>query len=113
METAGKLVTLKGTIVRASSMKPLVRRLDFLCPKCGCEFTEELLDGFLRIPSTCQGDGCRGKYFLPQKSSAVTVDWQKIRLQVQGTPPSIDFSVFSCLTSIHKDLVPDLKIAVN
>ena len=79
---AGKLVTLRGTVVRASGIKPLVRRLGFLCPKCGCEFTEDFQDGFYKLPSACQGDGCRGKYFLPQKSTVRTVDWQKIRLQV-------------------------------
>ena len=79
----GKLVTLKGTVVRASTVKPLVRKLDFSCPKCGCTFTEELQDGIFKPPNACRGDGCRAKYFLPQKGSAETLDWQKIRLQVE------------------------------
>ncbi len=78
---AGKLVTICGTVVRAGGIKPLVTHLDFLCPKCGCCFTEELQDGIFKTPTACRGDGCRAKYFVPQKGSARSIDWQKIRVQ--------------------------------
>lgn len=78
---AGKLVTLSGTVVRAGSIKPLVPKLEFVCPKCGCCFTEALQDGIFKNPTACGGDGCRGKYFVPQKGSAQSIDWQKLRLQ--------------------------------
>jgi len=81
---AGRLVTIKGTVVRASNIRPLVTDLDFLCSKCGEVATERLVDGIYQPPTSCRGDGCRGRTFLPQRKSAKTVDWQKLRIQVSS-----------------------------
>jgi len=76
-------VTIRGTVVRASSIRPLVTQLNFLCPKCGEVSTQQLVDGVYQPPASCGGDGCRGRTFLPQRKSAKTIDWQKLRIQVQ------------------------------
>ena len=78
---AGKLVTIKGTVVRASGIKPMITELDFQCLKCGCSTAVRFADGIYAPPTTCSADGCRGRSFLPQRSTAKAVDWQKLRLQ--------------------------------
>jgi hypothetical protein len=80
----GRLVTIRGTVVRASNIKPLVTDLDFLCSKCGEMATERLVDGIYQPPTSCRGDGCRSRTFLPQRKSAKTIDWQKLRIQVSS-----------------------------
>jgi hypothetical protein len=80
--SAGRLVTIRGTVVRASNVKPLVTHLDFLCSKCGEMTSQQLVDGIYQPPTSCKGDGCRGRTFLPHRKSAKTMDWQKLRIQV-------------------------------
>ena len=78
----GKLVSLKGTVVRMSSVKPLVQQMDFVCSKCGTTIACNFLDGKYTPPAGCLTDGCKSRQFLPIRSSAQCTDWQKIRLQV-------------------------------
>ncbi|MEW5311356.1 MAG: hypothetical protein WDW38_003077 [Sanguina aurantia] len=51
----GKLSTLRGTVLRMSSVRPLVMGMDFVCGKCGekqyCSFT----DGKFTPPERCSG----------------------------------------------------------
>lgn len=37
---------------------------------------------------SCDGDGCRSRTFEPQRSAAVAVDFQKLRLQARSRPLS-------------------------
>ncbi|EFJ39894.1 minichromosome maintenance protein 8 [Volvox carteri f. nagariensis] len=78
---SGKLVTLRGTVVRMTPVRPLVTRLDFVCAKCGSTTGVNFADGVYTLPTKCTGDGCRSRTFTPLRSSARCVDWQKIRLQ--------------------------------
>ena len=39
-------------------------------------------DGIYTPPTGCNLDGCRSKSFTPQKKTALSIDWQKIRIQV-------------------------------
>jgi DNA helicase MCM8 len=78
----GKFVGLKGTVIRVSNVKPLVVSMPFKCARCGTEQYVRLSDGKFRVPTNCEsGDRCRSKTFYPLRDKAVTVDWQKIRLQ--------------------------------
>ena len=79
---AGRLVTIRGTVVRASTIKPLVTDLDFACSKCGELVSQRLEDGIYQPPTSCDGGGCRSRTFIPQRKTAKTIDWQKLRLQV-------------------------------
>ncbi|XP_072163403.1 DNA helicase MCM8-like [Diadema setosum] len=65
----GKFVSVKGTVVRVSNIKPLCTKMAFLCNTCG--------------DIQCLAPECRGRSFVPQQSSALTetADWQTIKLQ--------------------------------
>eukprot|EP00873_Tetraselmis_striata_P017384 jgi/Tetstr1/437648/TSEL_026315.t1 len=70
----GKLVTIKGTVVRVSRVKPLVTRMSFACGKCGeAAATAAFADGKFELPTRCPTLGCRGKSFAPVHSTAVRV----------------------------------------
>ncbi len=78
----GKFVGLKGTVIRVSNVKPLVVSMPFKCAKCGAEQYVRLSDGKFCVPKQCEtGERCRSKTFYPLRDKAITVDWQKIRLQ--------------------------------
>lgn len=59
----------------------------------------------LLCSQSCNGVGCRSRTFEPQRSTAVAVDYQKLRLQARS--PSLhpallwlwpSFQVYPCLT---------------
>ena len=79
---AGKLVTLRGTVIRSSPVRPLVTHMSFVCGKCGGTVRCTFPDGMYAQPTACS-EGCRSRTFAPIRSSAVSVDWRKVRLQVR------------------------------
>jgi len=77
----GKFTCVRGTIVRVGNIKPMVKQMDFLCGRCGSTITRVFEDGKFDPPSKCTTTHCRGRSFEPVRGSAVTTDWQKIRVQ--------------------------------
>ncbi|KAI8846976.1 MCM2/3/5 family-domain-containing protein [Chytridium lagenaria] len=79
----GRFISVKGTIVRVSSIKPMITRMVFQCQTCQRQFEEELADGKHSAPKRCVIISCRGKMFQPILSGngTVAVDWQRIRIQ--------------------------------
>ncbi|XP_052226288.1 DNA helicase MCM8-like isoform X2 [Dreissena polymorpha] len=79
----GKFVSVKGTVVRVSNIKPLCTVMAFECNSCGETMVINLPDGKYTLPTSCGGGRCRGKLFQPLRSSNLTetIDWQTIRLQ--------------------------------
>lgn len=79
----GKFVSVKGTVVRVSNIKPICTVLAFECNSCSNIQTVNLPDGKYVLPTSCMSADCRGKTFLPQRSSNLTetIDWQTIRIQ--------------------------------
>ncbi|KAG0347233.1 DNA replication licensing factor mcm8 [Podila humilis] len=80
----GKLVTVKGTVVRTSMVKPLATKMSFKCNTCQEVHTLDLPDSKFIQPTSCVQVGCRSKQFTPQRGidyDTTTVDWQTIRLQ--------------------------------
>ncbi|XP_060580099.1 DNA helicase MCM8-like [Ruditapes philippinarum] len=77
----GKFVSVKGTVVRVSNIKPLCTILAFECNNCSTIQTLNLPDGKYILPTSCSSSDCRGKVFQPQRSSSLTetIDWQTIR----------------------------------
>jgi DNA replicative helicase MCM subunit Mcm2 (Cdc46/Mcm family) len=73
------MINVRGAVIRVSSIKPLVIRLPFSCGKCGGRQEINMPEGRFCPPTKCETPQCRGKLFVPERSSAVTVDWQKIR----------------------------------
>ncbi|KAN0025797.1 hypothetical protein ACTFIU_000060 [Dictyostelium citrinum] len=77
-----KFVSLKGTVIRVGNVKPLITQMQFTCVKCSTRTpTQYFTEGKVTFPSTCLNHGCKGKIFEPDRSTAVTIDWQKIRIQ--------------------------------
>lgn len=78
---AGKLVTVKGTVIRQLPARPVVFQIQYSCTKCGEVMDIECPDGRVKQPTACTATGCKSKSFQPSMASVVTEDWQKIRIQ--------------------------------
>ena len=77
----GRMVVVRGAVIRASSLRPYVAAMPFECPRCGQVSTMPLPEGRYRPPDTCPVSGCRVKAMQPVRSKATTRDFQKVRLQ--------------------------------
>lgn len=79
----GKLVSVKGTVVRVSSIKPLCTRLAFTCMGCGSVQGVSQNEGRYTVPTSCHVQECRARSFVPDRSHKLThtVDWQNFRIQ--------------------------------
>lgn len=85
----GRLVTVRGTIIRASAAQLLCTWMAFRCATCSSEQAIRQTDGCLTPPARCR-DGCRARSnFTPLLSSAFTrtESLQMVRLQesMQGS----------------------------
>ncbi|KAF7804491.1 putative DNA helicase MCM8 [Senna tora] len=76
-----KLVSVRGTIVKASTVRPLVVEMSFECGKCKERIRRIFPDGKFSPPSICNLNGCKSKIFNLLRSTAQAIDFQKIRLQ--------------------------------
>lgn len=76
-----KLVSLRGTVVKVSTVKPLVVEMTFDCAKCKSSIKRIFPDGKFSPPAMCNLHGCKSKTFVPIRSTARAIDFQKIRLQ--------------------------------
>ncbi|CAG2189986.1 MCM8 [Mytilus edulis] len=78
----GKFVSVKGTVVRVSNIKPLCTKLAFECVSCGNVQSVTLPDGKYTVPTKCPSQDCKGKTFFAKRSSELTrtIDWQTIRI---------------------------------
>lgn len=74
-----KLVSVRGTVVKASTVKPLVVEMSFECGKCKEKIRRVFPDGKFSPPSICNLNGCKSKIFNPLRSTAEAIDFQKIR----------------------------------
>ncbi|XP_055462059.1 DNA helicase MCM8 isoform X1 [Psammomys obesus] len=79
----GKYISIRGTVVRVSNIKPLCTKMAFRCAACGEIQGFPLPDGKYNLPTKCPVPACRGKSFAPLRSSplTVTMDWQLIKIQ--------------------------------
>lgn len=80
-DVVNQFVSVVGTVVRVSAIKPLVTRCDFVCAKCNEATSRAFPDGKFLPPQRCENSPCRGRTLLPNRSSVDTVDYQKIKLQ--------------------------------
>ncbi|XP_057535732.1 probable DNA helicase MCM8 isoform X2 [Amaranthus tricolor] len=76
-----RLVSVRGTVVKVSTVRPLVMQMTFKCIQCGADIIRFFPDGKFSPPATCIMRCCKGKTFAPIRSSAQSVDFQKIKLQ--------------------------------
>ncbi|XP_072246673.1 DNA helicase MCM8 [Leuresthes tenuis] len=79
----GRLVCVKGTVVRVSSIRPVCTRMAFRCQTCTNTMALPLQHGKYATPTKCIQPGCRSRSFIPIRSSPLThtVDWQIIKVQ--------------------------------
>lgn len=82
--TCGQMVAVRGTVVRATEVKPHYQQVGFRCLWCGREQAVEQPGGYFTHPTSCTSRGCRSKSFCESPNSPLTrvVDWQSLRLQV-------------------------------
>ncbi|KAJ2165464.1 hypothetical protein GGH15_003349 [Coemansia sp. RSA 562] len=80
----GKLVTVRGTVVRTSPIKPLLVQAQYACLRCGVTQVVKIIEGKHEAPSKCVTQGCKSRVFDIERaaeSGTRTVDWQQIRIQ--------------------------------
>uniref|UniRef100_UPI0009B3E28A DNA helicase MCM8 n=1 Tax=Monopterus albus TaxID=43700 RepID=UPI0009B3E28A len=79
----GRLVCVRGTVVRVGSIRPFCTRMAFRCLTCSHTQSLALQHGKYATPTKCIQLECRGHSFTPIRSSPLTqtVDWQVIKLQ--------------------------------
>ncbi|XP_010904530.1 DNA helicase MCM8 [Esox lucius] len=79
----GRLVCVRGTVVRVSNIRPLCTRLAFTCSGCSHTQSLTLTHGKFTMPTKCMQPECRSRSFVPNRSSplTLTVDWQTIKVQ--------------------------------
>lgn len=94
----GKLVSVRGTVVKVSIVRPLVVQMDFLCAKCRAIITRTFLDGKYSPPSICTFLSCKGKNFSPIRSTACPIDFQKIR--------HVYFCLSVCIKNLYHFIPP-------
>ncbi|KAJ2847189.1 hypothetical protein GGI22_006048, partial [Coemansia erecta] len=80
----GKLVTVRGTVVRTSPIKPLLVQAQFICQRCGGSQLMKIIEGKYETPIKCQTQGCKSRVFDIDRrvgSATRSVDWQQVRIQ--------------------------------
>ncbi|XP_028279938.1 DNA helicase MCM8 [Parambassis ranga] len=79
----GRLVCVKGTVVRVSNIRPLCTRMAFRCQTCSNTMSLPLQHGKYAMPTKCIQPECRSRSFTPCRSSPLThtVDLQIIKVQ--------------------------------
>jgi DNA helicase MCM8 len=86
----GAFVQIRATVVRATDIRPKVLSMHFICNKCGEAMEEMFADGRYVTPIACagsfgpNGQPCKSRSFDPQRLSARTIDYQKLKLQEMG-----------------------------
>ncbi|CAN0321846.1 unnamed protein product, partial [Laminaria digitata] len=102
----GKFVTIVGNVVRVSGISAMALKAGFACPKCGCEQTRQFVDGKLNPPTSCGGANCKARSFELLRSTATTVDFQKIKLQeIEDDSAEAGRIPRTVEVELHEDLV--------
>lgn len=86
----GKFVAIRGNVVRVSAVRPLVVQMHFRCSRCGEPSVARFADGIYEPPASCGTARCTSRNFLPERGTALTVDWQKLKLQEIDDAASAD-----------------------
>ncbi|XP_068424164.1 DNA helicase MCM8, partial [Clinocottus analis] len=79
----GRLVCVRGTVVRVSNIRPLCTRMAFRCVGSSHMQSLPLQHGKYATPTKCIQPDCRGRSFAPIRNSPLThtVDFQIIKVQ--------------------------------
>ncbi|KAG5511992.1 hypothetical protein GH5_07945 [Leishmania sp. Ghana 2012 LV757] len=77
----GRLLTIKGTVVRMSPTRISCLRMLYRCGHCGIVKGQTTEDGVLTYPGPCASSRCRGYKWAPLTDQAVCEEVQLLRLQ--------------------------------
>jgi DNA helicase MCM8 len=79
----GKFISIKGTVIKVGSIKPIVTDMVFKCTKC--DLTQRIFfqDGKYSAPLSCVTLSCKSRTFNPDLKGAETTDFQRIKVQEQ------------------------------
>ena len=77
-----RLVSVRGTVVRATTPAPVVTDMEFVCGKCAATQAVPFPDGRFAAPQRCVEMGCRSRTFAPNRTACTCIDWQRVSLQV-------------------------------
>lgn len=80
-QSIDKLKSVKGTVVRVSSSKPVLVKIGVRCGKCSTLWMISCRDGAPQPPQSCAKSDCASQEFSIAREHAMTADWQRIRLQ--------------------------------
>lgn len=83
-ELVERYVGLRGTVVRAAAIVPIVKELHFTCGGCGGEVVLPACEGRFQYPKICPGK-CRFARFTVERDRCTAMDFQRIRLQEDST----------------------------
>ncbi|KAG5511396.1 hypothetical protein JKF63_07359 [Porcisia hertigi] len=81
----GRLLTIKGTVVRMSPTRISCVRMSYRCGHCGVVKEQATEDGVLNYPGPCASARCRGYKWTPLTDQAVCEEVQLLRLQEHTT----------------------------
>ncbi|KAI8904185.1 MCM2/3/5 family-domain-containing protein [Powellomyces hirtus] len=75
----GKYISIRGILVRATTVKPILRCMSFTCDQC-CEEQQVAYPpgSQYRLPSKCARYACRSRAFHPVQQSVVATDRQRV-----------------------------------
>jgi DNA replicative helicase MCM subunit Mcm2 (Cdc46/Mcm family) len=74
-------VTVRGTVIRAAAVRPLVTALPYTCERCGARQLVRFPDGVVAPPSRCAAEACKSQRFTPDLEGALAEDVQRLKLQ--------------------------------
>lgn len=87
--TLHSFVTVEGTVVRVSAIKPMVQQVVFMCLECKSMIFLRLKDGIMKYPGKCDSEHCLKKNFKKSKfqiqrnhHDTKTVSFQTIKLDL-------------------------------
>lgn len=79
-ELIDRYVGLRGSVVRAANIAPLITELNFTCSRCSSEVAVTTVEGRFEYPASCPKK-CRFARFTVNRDKCRAIDWQRIRLQ--------------------------------
>ena len=79
-ELIDRYVGLRGSVVRAANIAPLITELSFTCGRCSTEVATTAIEGRFEYPPSCPKK-CRFARFSVNRDQCKAIDWQRIRLQ--------------------------------
>lgn len=76
-----KFICIRGTVLRVSSIKVLVESITFTCYECKSKIVICFIDGKWETPNRCINIDCRSRLFNPEKHTARTSFYQRLKIQ--------------------------------